>query len=220
LPKYLRELNAAAIGAYGGDLADAAKIRKLAARIGRNVGSIKSDSLRAAYAQLIDKTRAEAINPEALEKALWVAVLEKPRYVAERIARTEAACAWFDGYLADSAQDDDVWGFKWHLSSRHKYMPFDQCDVCANANWGFGRGVYPKKNLPSIPQHPHCMCMLEKVYTWEIEDEKFNPGGAKEYIDGLSQDEKQALFGVGGAKEYQQAGDLGNLMRELKFTGG
>ena len=77
---------------------------------------------------------------------------EKSRYTADRIARTEMARAWADGFLADIMQDDDVVAVKWKLSSRHPV--FDVCDMYSKANmYNLGSGIYPKSKIPT-----HCLC--------------------------------------------------------------
>ena len=111
----------------------------------------------------------------ALDKALWVATQEKSRYYAERIARTESARAWYEGQLKNAKDDSDIFGFKWILSASHSHDDRDcDCDYNANADVGYGKGIYPKDDVPELPAHPNCMCHLKKVYTWEIEEDYVN----------------------------------------------
>lgn len=140
---------------------------------------------------------------------------EKSRYYAERIARTESARAWYEGYMADSDSDDDVAGFKYTLSSAHKRKPYDICDVYANADFGFGKGIWPKGRQPEIPVHPHCMCYYGKVFKWQLKGE-WKPEKAREYINSRSAVQKQLLFGKEGTARYNAGEDWQKLVHKTK----
>ena len=174
---------------------------------------IQSPRLQAVYNELVKACTADELKAAAIKRAAWAAVEEKTRYHAERIARTEAARAWFDGYIAARENDEDIWGYRWQLSSRHHLCQFDQCDVCANMDVGYGKGIYPKHKVPSIPRHPHCMCMLEDVFSWERKGKKIKPEGARRYIDSLDEKRKRALFGDAGLEAYEKGGDWQKLLR-------
>lgn len=213
LPGYLAQIKARTALA-GASEESMKKLRADAQALLERVDRIKTPALKAAYKKFLETCSSKELRQSALEKAAWVAVQEKSRYHAERIARTEAARAWFDGFLAENAEDEDVWGYKWMLSTRHALVPFDQCDVCANMDVGYGKGMYPKNKVPSIPRHPHCMCLLEVVYVWEIgEKARFIPSRAKQYIDSLTETQRRQLFGKDGAELYKRGGDWQNLLR-------
>lgn len=75
-----------------------------------------------------------------VDTAIDVAVQEKARYFAERIARTEKARAYMDGVMYHYAHDPDCVAFKWKLSSRH---PCDDiCDLYAYRLVGMGEGIF------------------------------------------------------------------------------
>ena len=188
-------------------------LRKKARKIRQYTHSMKTKPLEAAYNEFVDACTADELSEMAIERATRTAIEETTRYQAERMARTEAARAWFDGYIAAREDDSDVWGYRWRLSSRHYRCPFDQCDVCASMNVGYGKGIYPKDKVPSIPRHPHCMCMLEEVFSWEQEGEEIDPDGAREYIDSLDERKKLALFGEDGLQAYEAGGDWQKLLR-------
>ena len=78
---------------------------------------------------------------------------------------------------------------------------------------GYGKGIYPKHKVPSIPRHPHCMCMLEDVFAWERKGKKIKPEGARRYIDSLDEKRKRALFGDAGLQAYEKGGDWQKLLR-------
>ena len=155
--------------------------------------------LKAAYEDVLIATQKGA--EKAVDAAIDRAILEKARYNAQRIARTEIARAYGESYKADLAMDEDATGTKWLLSSRHKI--FDICNLNANADlYGMGRGVYPKGTLPRYPAHPHCMCVLTKRYKGE--SGKFNQAGGVKYIDNLSEKRKKELLGVGNYDKYRK----------------
>ena len=196
-----------------GDGALMSDLRRQAVTLQSLPHGIKSPRLQAVYNELVKACTADELKAAAIKRAAWAAVEEKTRYHAERIARTEAARAWFDGYIAERESDEDVWGYRWRLSSRHHLCPFDQCDVCANMDVGYGKGIYPKHKVPSIPRHPHCMCMLEDVFSWERKGKKIKPEGARRYIDSLDEKRKSALFGDAGVEVYEKGGDWQKLLR-------
>lgn len=213
LRKDLNKVLQMARRAVQGDETILGELRKKALKIQQYTRSMKTKPLQAAYHAFLDACTADVLNETAIERAAWTAIEETTRYQAERMARTEAARAWFDGYIAAREDDSDVWGYRWRLSSRHYRCPFDQCDVCANMNVGYGKGIYPKNKVPSIPRHPHCMCMLEEVFSWEQDGEEIKPEGAREYIDSLDERKKQALFGEDGLQAYEAGGDWQKILR-------
>ncbi len=213
LTKQLGKITSLASLALSGDEEAAREVRKAARKVKQYALNLQTPNLRTAYAELADVC-GDNLTEKALDRAIRAAIEERTRYHAERIARTEAARAWYDGHIARTQDDDDVWGYRWVLSSRHALVPFDQCDVCANANVGYGKGVYPKNKVPSIPRHPHCMCSLVDVIAGETEGQsrKMNEDGARGYIDSLSDRELMQLFGVDGRETYKHGGDWQNLL--------
>ncbi|SEJ35491.1 hypothetical protein SAMN05660742_10685 [Propionispira arboris] len=212
LPQYLKKIEMYARWAADGDMQMAQTILALSDDIKKKINMGKTPNLRTAYSELVNACKTFSV--ETINKAVHTALEEKLRYHAERIARTESARAWFDGFIAKNQNDSDVWGYRWVLSSRHALVPFDQCDVCANMNVGFGKGVYPKNKVPSIPRHPHCMCMLQVIYVWEVKaDQEFQPKKAREYIDALPEGKQQQLFGKAGVEAYHLGSDWEKILR-------
>ena len=214
LTKQLGKITSLASLALSGDEEAARDVRKAARKVKQYALNLQTPNLRTAYAELADVC-GDNLTEKALDRAVRAAIEERTRYHAERIARTEAARAWYDGHIARTQDDDDVWGYRWVLSSRHALVPFDQCDVCANANVGYGKGIYPKNKVPSIPRHPHCMCSLVDVIVGETKGQsrKMNEDGARSYIDGLSDRQKMQLFGIDGRKAYEDGGNWQSLLR-------
>lgn len=210
LPEYLKKLVRQARFAMQGDTSRLSQLGVLqAAQRLRNPDRLTTKALKRAYKDLVEA--CAKLETEAVDKALWTAVQEKSRYYAERIARTESARAWHEGYMADSDSDDDVAGFKYTLSSAHKRKPYDICDVYANADFGFGKGIWPKGRQPEIPVHPHCMCYYSKVFKWQLKGE-WKPEKAREYINSRSAAQKQLLFGKEGAARYLAGEDWQKLV--------
>jgi hypothetical protein len=175
--------------------------RRNTERLGGNGAPTKA--LKTAYKQLLDAVEEDG--QKSLEKAVRVAVEEKSRYVAERIARTEAARAWSDGFHARYDTDELVAAYKWTLSSRHPF--FDICNMYADANlWGLGPGVYPKDKTPILPAHPHCLCHLAMVYRTEINIGKRHDReqqGGNDWLQSLSHQQCCQVLGVTGAMEWK-----------------
>lgn len=175
----------------------------------RSIGRLQTKGLQAAYNGVLDALATE--NEEKIAKAIEVAVQEKTRYFAERIARTEKARAYADGIMYKYASDPDCIAFKWKLSSRH---PCDDiCDLYARADlWGMGAGIFPKDKVPTLPVHPNCMCRLVPVYsgskrvTSETPKDR-NLDGGLEYLKSISSVAIANLLGKNGELDMTQGGD-------------
>ena len=214
LPEYLKKLVRQARLAVQGDASELSKLGVLqAAQKLKNPDRLTTKALKRAYKDLVEA--CAKLETEAVDKALWTAVQEKSRYYAERIARTESARAWYEGYMADSSSDDDIVGFKYTLSSAHKTKPYDICDVYANADFGYGKGVFPKGKQPDIPVHPHCMCYYSKIFEGDLKGE-WKPEKAREYINSRSAVQKQILFGKEGTAHYLAGEDWQKLIHKSK----
>lgn len=178
-----------------------AHFKRVIRRTERQVRQNTTPSLRAAYSELIQVV--DEGNAIDLSRAVTVAVQEKARYNAERIARTEMARAYADGQMLRYKNDDDVVALKWVLSSRHPR--YDICDFYANADlYGLGKGVYPKDKFPTLPAHPHCMCRISPVFDFEVDITKAKDNtdeGGMQYIESISRDHREKLLGISGSKE-------------------
>lgn len=141
-------------------------------------------------------------NDKAVWNALWQAVQEKSRYVAERIARTEGARAWYDGFQAQYGTDDRVPAYRWRLGSRHPH--FDICDLYAEADlYGLGKGIFPKDKAPPLPAHPHCLCHYSPIYASELAGKKEKDqvqAGGMDFINKMKPIDRMALLGRAGIK--------------------
>lgn len=216
LPNYLQTVRKATAGS----VTQIAAARKAVRNIERlaNKGA-PTRMLKAVYEKLLQQ--AQKGSAEALEKACWVAVQEKSRYVADRIIRTEMARAWADGFFASAAKDADVIAYRWKLSTRHPV--YDVCDMLLKADmFGMGAGVFPKDKVPSLPVHPHCMCSLVEVYEGDLNAKQLAAYKAGEsrvkqagdnYLSRISQVRRQQLLGIDGVKAWASGADWQRYMR-------
>ena len=197
IPKYLNET--IAVARHAG--IPRAELMKALQPVRRQIRKGTTAGMRAAYTQLIDALEAQ--NEKALNRAIYVATQERTRYFADRIARTEMARAYQDGFLLKWDNNEDCVAYQWKLSGRHPR--YDICDLYAKANlYGMGAGVFPKDKVPLLPAHPHCMCFLKPVIRGMLDNEtpheRIEEGG-REYLDSVSLHHRQMLLGVHGAKE-------------------
>lgn len=170
-------------------------------------------ALKTSYQQVVDAIRKGS--EKALNNAVKVAIEEKSRYIAERIARTESARAWFDGFIAEYQNDELVIAYKWTLNSRHPV--FDICDMYSKADmFGLGAGIYPKNKIPRLPAHPHCLCYLTPIYYGEIDLSKMTDRAniaGKEWLDKLTDEQRKDVLGIAGAGEFTKSGNWQKSMR-------
>ena len=154
------------------------KARRMVDRLAQN--GAPNRALKTSYKELLDAV--ESCSDKALKRAIRTAVEEKSRYVAERIARTESARAWYQGFLKDTMDDPDVVAYRWVESTRHPTE--DICDEYAKVDmYGLGPGIFPKDKAPELPAHPHCLCHYEKVYVSELKRIQGLASGKIEYSD-------------------------------------
>ncbi len=155
-------------------------------------GRIKSPPLRAAWDEAI--AAWEAGTAEArLKQALEVVAVEKARYYADRIARTELARAHaISKSRAIIEGGDEV--VQVVLNPLHPLM--DVCDMHAGGDfWGLGPGLYPASKAPRPPYHPHCWCTIRTRPSLSAAGAEYREGEAARY-----------LGSVGGAKAWRIAG--------------
>ncbi len=176
-------------------------------------GGAPNKALQTAYNELLEAVQEG--NEKAIEKAVETAINEKSRYVAERIARTEMARAYADGFIAKIKDDPDIVAVKFKLGSRHP--AFDICDMYARADmFNLGKGVYPKDKLPPLPIHPHCLCRYSEVIDGEVDTGKVADNvqnAGDKWLEGLTEYQRRAVLGVEGAKAWQEGADWRKYMR-------
>ena len=160
-------------------------------------------ALKSSYTEFLDSVQNGT--EEQIAKACRVAMEEKARYVAERIARTEMARAWSDGFWSQVQADNDVVAVQFKLSTRHPL--FDICDMFAKADmFGLGAGIFPKNKIPAIPVHPHCLCRYVELYEGEADmakkREQVKKAGDK-WLKSLPEVRRMQVLGVRGMAEWE-----------------
>lgn len=209
LPKYLQAVR----NAYDTPriVAESRKALRNIRRLSQNGALTKA--LKTAYKQLIETAQTGA--EEALNKACWVAMQEKSRYIADRIARTEMVRAWADGFIAKMKTDADIVAVKFKLSSRHPV--FDICDMYAKADmYGLGAGIYPKDKLPPLPVHPHCLCRYVEVIEGEVDMQQQRDqvqGAGNKWLNSLPESRRAQVLGCKGLKAWEDGEDWRKYMR-------
>lgn len=187
------------------------KTRKKIDKLSQNDAPNKA--LKTSYYKLIKAI--ESGKEHAINRAVTTAVEEKTRYVAERIARTEKARAYQDGFLKKYQNDRLVVAYKWKTASRHPV--FDICDMYAKADlYGLGKGIFPKDKVPQIPVHPHCLCLLLPIYKTEVDLNKQKDNikaGGDEWLNSIPADKRFKVLGEKGLKAWQNGDDWRKYMR-------
>lgn len=177
LPKYLKR---------------AFKKRANLKQIEKQVNKLKNKPLKTAYNGIVKALESQ--NDKAVSKAIKVALEERARYYANRIAETETYRA---SSLADAKEilnDKDIKFVKHRLSTRHKIT--DICDFWANLDIGFGKGILPKEKMITLPLHPFCRCSYEPYYkTPKNPKPKSINEAAKKALEKFSDDEKRLILG-------------------------
>lgn len=183
------------------------KAKKQVERLAENGAPTKA--LKVAYQILVEE--AGVLNEQALDKAVKVAIEEKSRYYAERIARTEIARAYTEGFMLKIKADSQVVAIRWVLGSRHPKT--DICDFYAQADlYGLGPGVYPKDRFPPMPAHPHCGCHPVEVYEREGSG-IFNIKNGDRYLRELDEAERRNYLGVEGERAWRRGEDWRKHLR-------
>lgn len=100
--------------------------------------------------------------PKQVAKAIEIATMEKARSDALRITRTEQERAYYLGEAENIARDPYVKAVKIRTASTHSHP--DICDAVSHADCGYGPGIYPLDQAPTLPLHPNCGCMIYPVY--------------------------------------------------------
>ena len=134
----------------------------------------------------------------------------KNRYTM--LSNTEGARANFEGLLRKTKGRNDVFGYRWLLSPAHYKYPFDVCDVNANSNVGFGKGIYPKNKMPFYPAHGHCICRIQAVYKKDLGSKinnRFDNRAVDKYVSALSEKDRSKLFTMDNYEKYKKTNDSG-----------
>ncbi len=150
LPKALRQLTA--------DAADRASLQRVFDLGMRYAATLKTAPLKAAYMEAL-RGWEDQQGAQALRRRLAVAVREKSRFMANRIAQTELARAHQHALADELMADASIEVVQVVLSGSHPRR--DICDLHARADlFGLGPGCYPTARAPRPTFHPFCRCRL------------------------------------------------------------
>jgi hypothetical protein len=148
----------AALRALTQDFEARASLERLIESGQQQAARVKSTALRAAYTEALDGWQA-GDGQAALKRRLDVAVREKNRFMADRIAQTELARAHQSQVGQELMSDDAIGVVQVMINPMHPKR--DICDMHGRADlWGLGPGCYPKAKAPQPPFHPFCWCKL------------------------------------------------------------
>lgn len=173
---------------------------------------IKTDALRASYLQALDAI-LNGKGQEAIDKALEIAVQERYRYFANRIAQTELARAQNRELAREIMADNWMELVRFRLTDGHVE---DICDLFALVDrYGLGPGVYPKALAPLPPLHPHCRCVLHG-WAGSAAGAQANPDAIAAFLGGL--DERTAAR-IAGSRTKLDAVLKGADFLDLVNTG-
>lgn len=174
----------------------------------------KNTALKQAYTDLLDAI--ENKSAEQVNKALWVAIQEKSRYNALRIARTELARAHYDGFIAETMENDDISLIRFSLSSNHKIL--DICDFHTSLDLGYGAGVYPKDQAPPYPFHPHCRCTFTDYIKPNVKKvpKEVLDSSAKKWLKDNPNLQRPVLGSFDRVDAFQKGANLFEQMRGFK----
>ena len=170
---------------------------------------LKTVPLKSAYLKVL-----EAKNDRDLQKAMQIAVYEKARYYASRIAITEEARA-FTLSNADRALKAGVKYVKWTLSSLHKTTCV--CELYANQDIGYGKGIYPILEAPApvYSTHPFCKCVLRDYHRTPTYKEVKDP--SRKALEKLSDWEQRQVLGSRAKQTAWKSGkDADTIMDSSK----
>jgi hypothetical protein len=205
LPKHVQELTQAARRAMAGDPAAVMEYRKALNRSMAQVNRLAragapTRSLKAAYQGVIKATTKGS--EAAIQKAVDVAVREKMRYNADRLARDQMTKAHIQAEYSEVLDDPQVIGMGYDLNAGHPRT--DICDLHTKANLhGMGPGRHPLNHLPPFPFHIGCICIPYKVYegTPKPSDDK----QAEKFIKSRSVADQKHMLGVDGQKAFKRS---------------
>lgn len=127
------------------------RINRLGQGAARKAGQF---TVRSATQQLVKDLRKAKL--EDIDKVVDRWTLERARFQARMIARTEVVETYRESYRRSTQDQPYVVGYRWVLSGRHSRP--DECDLLASQDLdGLGPGGYTVDGLPSNP-HPDDQC--------------------------------------------------------------
>lgn len=177
-----------------------------------NARMIKTPAVRAAYMKVF-----EAENEKQLHKALEVAMYERNRYFANRIAQTELHRVKTQQKAKEILEDEGIEVVQIRLSPSHPEI--DICDYHSGVDlYGLGKGCYPKDKAPLPPYHPFCQCRVVPRLDLMLSDAKqISENPERELMNSFSEKDQVKIIGGKGLHEkWKRQGDLTGLVDSTK----
>ncbi|MEQ8721016.1 MAG: hypothetical protein RID81_07045 [Sandaracinaceae bacterium] len=161
MPEHVRALRDAAKAGPRELRAEVARWRGRVARLGQGPGrKAGAYTVRSATQHLIKRIRGR-VHPGQIDRAVQRWALDRARYQARLVARTETKQAYSRAYHESTRRQTFVKGYRWTLSSAHERD--DDCDVLAEQSVSnLGPGGYPSSDIP-VPPHPGDLCYLVAI---------------------------------------------------------
>lgn len=207
LPQYIEKLRSAMQHGAPGEVRRAARE---AVRNARRLGlrdPTGPSTLRNSAQHLIRSARSGRV--AEFERQIQYYVVDQQRYIARRVARTEASRAFNQAYIDSVRNSPNVKGMQWNLSSSHPEP--DVCDMYASVDpAGLGTGVYPENELQQIPAHPHCLCYYTAVMRSvdEIRTGRDAPPGRRvspnQWLRSQSAERQDSILGPGRGRAFRR----------------
>ena len=165
------------------------KNNKVSKEFIKYVDNIKTKPLKTALHGIINKM--DGINNVGLQKALQVILEEKSRYYANRIATTEHHRATNIARAKEYMDDSEIEFVKHQMSSGHPMT--DICDYYDTLDVGYGKGIYRKEDMITVPHHPWCLCRYNGYYDKVTKKVIENP--EKSTLEKFSLHDRKAILG-------------------------
>ena len=182
-------------------------------KIMKQIEKLKTKPLRIAYKNIFREL--EKMSYDGLEKAMYVAVQEKARYYANRIAQTEISRASNSKWAKEMLEDEEIEFVKYRLSTAHRIK--DICDFYAHLDLGYGEGIYPKSEMRTLPLHPHCSCTYDPYYRKVKGKRKSWNEAVKETMNKFSEYEQRQILGSKDKlQEFKQSKDIEEIFNSIR----
>ena len=177
----------------------------------RQIDKLTNKRLKETYKKVYEKL--QSLDSKALDKAMWVALQEKSRYYANRIAQTEGARSRNLSRAVEYMEDDEVEYVQFKMSSAHKIV--DICNYYASLDVGYGVGIVKKESMRVLPLHPHCHCRYIGYYKKIQKTNIKNP--QKNTMDKFSKFEQKSIVGSRDKlREFQQGAEIEGLFNRVR----
>lgn len=185
LPRALRELTA--------DAQARRSLTLLQVQGQQQAARLRTRALRAAYLETFEAWENGA-GQQALQRKLDVAMKEKNRYFADRIAQTELHRAHQTQVAAELMGDELTTVVQVVMNPTHPRV--DICDLHARADlWGLGPGRYPKEKAPRAPFHPFCRCKLKSRPSQDASEGRAAPVPDSAWLSSLPERDQALVMG-------------------------